>query len=133
MKSLLEGWGFKAIVAGSCDEMLPLLANLPDRPALIICDYRLRAHEDGIRVIERLALPNTTTTSIPGMLDHRRHGAGPARGKRRRAGCYCCTSRCRTAGCAPRLRIVVALQRRIRRIVQKPCCLASGVDYVRVS
>lgn len=67
MKSLLEGWGFKAIVAGSCDEMLPLLAHCPDRPGLIICDYRLRAHEDGIRVIERLR-SEYNDEEIPGML-----------------------------------------------------------------
>jgi signal transduction histidine kinase/CheY-like chemotaxis protein len=67
MKSLLEGWGFKAIVAGSCDEILPLLANCPDRPGLIICDYRLRAHEDGIRVIERLR-SEYNDDEIPGML-----------------------------------------------------------------
>jgi len=67
MKSLLEGWGFKAIVAGSCDEMLPLLAACPDRPALMICDYRLRAHEDGIRVIERLRA-EYNDDDIPGML-----------------------------------------------------------------
>jgi signal transduction histidine kinase/CheY-like chemotaxis protein len=67
MKSLLEGWGFNAIVAGSCDEILPLLANCPDRPRLIICDYRLRAHEDGIRVIERLR-SEYNDDEIPGML-----------------------------------------------------------------
>ena len=67
MKSLLEGWGFRAIVAGSCDELLPLLANCPDRPALLICDYRLRAHEDGIRVIERLRA-EYNDDDIPGML-----------------------------------------------------------------
>jgi len=67
MKSLLEGWGFKAIVAGSFDELLPQLANCPDRPALMICDYRLRAHEDGIRVIERLRA-EYNDDEIPGML-----------------------------------------------------------------
>ena len=67
MKSLLEGWGFQAIVAGSFDEILPLLANCPDRPALMICDYRLRAHEDGIRVIERLRA-EYNDDEIPGML-----------------------------------------------------------------
>jgi signal transduction histidine kinase/ActR/RegA family two-component response regulator len=67
MKSLLEGWGFKAIVAGSCDEMLEQLAHCPDRPALMICDYRLRAHEDGINVIERLRA-EYNDDDIPGML-----------------------------------------------------------------
>jgi two-component system, sensor histidine kinase len=67
MKSLLEGWGFRAIVAGSCEEILPLLVDCPDRPALIVCDYRLRAHEDGIRVIERLRA-EYNDDEIPGML-----------------------------------------------------------------
>jgi CheY-like chemotaxis protein len=67
MKSLLEGWGYRAIVAGSCDEMLPLLAECPDRPSLMICDYRLRAHENGIRVIERLR-SEYNDDDIPGML-----------------------------------------------------------------
>ena len=67
MKSLLEGWGFKTIVAGSCEEMLGRLATCPDRPALIICDYRLRAHEDGIGAIERLRA-EYNDDEIPGML-----------------------------------------------------------------
>jgi two-component system, sensor histidine kinase len=67
MKDLLEGWGFKTMVAGSCDEMLEALANCPDRPGLIICDYRLRAHENGIHVIERLR-SEYNDDEIPGML-----------------------------------------------------------------
>ena len=67
MKDMLEGWGFKAIIAGSCDELLARLADCPDRPALIICDYRLRAHENGIRVIDRLRA-EYNDDDIPGML-----------------------------------------------------------------
>lgn len=67
MKSLLEGWGFRVIAAGSFDELLALLAECPDRPALIICDYRLRAHENGIRVIEKLR-SEYNDDDIPGML-----------------------------------------------------------------
>jgi two-component system, sensor histidine kinase len=67
MKDLLEGWGFKAIIAGSCDELLARLADCPDRPGLIICDYRLRAHENGIHVIERLR-SEYNDDDIPGML-----------------------------------------------------------------
>jgi CheY-like chemotaxis protein len=47
--------------------MLAQLANCPDRPALMICDYRLRAHEDGINVIERLRA-EYNDDDIPGML-----------------------------------------------------------------
>jgi CheY-like chemotaxis protein len=67
MKDLLEGWGFKAIIAGSCDELLGKLAHCPDRPGLIICDYRLREHENGIHVIERLRA-EYNDDDIPGML-----------------------------------------------------------------
>ncbi len=67
MKDLLEGWGFRTMVAGSCDELLDALANCPDRPGLIICDYRLRAHENGIHVIERLR-SEYNDDEIPGML-----------------------------------------------------------------
>ena len=67
MKSLLESWGYDAIVAGSCDELLDKVASCPDRPVLIICDYRLREHEDGIRVIERVR-NEYNDDEIPGML-----------------------------------------------------------------
>jgi signal transduction histidine kinase/ActR/RegA family two-component response regulator len=67
MKNLLEGWGYRTVIAGSCDELLEKLANCPDRPDLIVCDYRLRAHENGIRVIERLR-SEYNDDEIPGML-----------------------------------------------------------------
>jgi signal transduction histidine kinase/CheY-like chemotaxis protein len=67
MKDLLEGWGFKTIVAGSCEELLARLADCPEQPALVICDYRLREHENGIHVIERLRA-EYNDDDIPGML-----------------------------------------------------------------
>lgn len=54
MRSLLSSWGHEVIVAGSGAEMLALTATCPNRPDLIICDYRLRAAETGIEVIRRL-------------------------------------------------------------------------------
>ena len=56
MRDLLNRWGYQVIVAGSGSEMLPLIADpaYHNRPALIICDYRLRAGEDGIAVIQSL-------------------------------------------------------------------------------
>lgn len=54
MRSLLSGWGHEVILAGSGPEMLEQLADCPKRPDLIICDYRLRAGENGIDVIRRL-------------------------------------------------------------------------------
>ena len=54
MRSLLSGWGHEVILAGSGPEMLEQLAHCPRRPDLIICDYRLRAGENGIDVIRGL-------------------------------------------------------------------------------
>jgi signal transduction histidine kinase/CheY-like chemotaxis protein len=54
MSSLLASWGYAVIAASSCDEMLERISICPDRPLLIISDYRLRAEENGIAVIERL-------------------------------------------------------------------------------
>jgi signal transduction histidine kinase/CheY-like chemotaxis protein len=56
IRNLLNRWGYQVIVAGSGSEMLPLIADLAyhNRPVLIICDYRLRAGEDGIAVIQSL-------------------------------------------------------------------------------
>jgi len=54
MRSLLTGWGHDVILAGSCEEMLTQLEDCPVLPDLIICDYRLRAGENGIEVIRRL-------------------------------------------------------------------------------
>jgi two-component system, sensor histidine kinase len=67
MKDLLEGWGYKTVIAGTCDELLQKLADCPDRPGLVICDYRLRAHENGIHVIERLR-SEYNDDDMPGML-----------------------------------------------------------------
>ncbi|WP_158817797.1 ATP-binding protein [Methylocapsa sp. S129] len=66
MASLLTSWGYGVVTAGSGDEMLAELAQCPDRPALIICDYRLRASENGIEVIERLR--SEYNEAIPAML-----------------------------------------------------------------
>ncbi len=54
MLSLLTSWGHEAIATGSGDEMVARLETCTERPALIICDYRLRGGENGIAVIERL-------------------------------------------------------------------------------
>lgn len=66
MKSLLDGWGYDAVVAASCNEMLERLATRSDVPRLIVCDYRLREHENGIDVIERLRCEYND--DIPAML-----------------------------------------------------------------
>jgi signal transduction histidine kinase/CheY-like chemotaxis protein len=66
MQSLLESWGYSVVTAGSYEETLRKLANCPDRPGLIVCDYRLRENETGSAIIERLR--NEYNESIPGML-----------------------------------------------------------------
>jgi anti-sigma regulatory factor (Ser/Thr protein kinase) len=52
--SLLAGWGFEVVAAGSCDEAIERLSASPSRPNLIISDYRLRGDENGLGAIERL-------------------------------------------------------------------------------
>ena len=54
MRALLTGWGYDVLAAGSCAEMLQLLAFCPTQPGLLICDYRLRDGENGIATVERL-------------------------------------------------------------------------------
>jgi CheY-like chemotaxis protein len=66
MRSLLASWGFAVITAGSFSEMLGRIATCPNRPALIICDYRLRGQENGIDVIQRLQAEYNE--DIPAML-----------------------------------------------------------------
>ncbi len=54
MRTLLGSWGYDVMAAGSEAEMRSTLAECRQRPALLICDYRLRGGEDGIAVIRRL-------------------------------------------------------------------------------
>jgi signal transduction histidine kinase/CheY-like chemotaxis protein len=66
MSALLAGWGHETIVVGSGDEAVRKLSSCEQRPDLIICDYRLRDGENGIRVIERLR--SEYNEAIPAML-----------------------------------------------------------------
>jgi signal transduction histidine kinase/CheY-like chemotaxis protein len=66
MSALLTGWGYETIVVGSGDEAIRQLSNCEQWPDLIICDYRLRDGENGIRVIERLR--SEYNEAIPAML-----------------------------------------------------------------
>lgn len=66
MRELLASWGYSVIAAGSYDEMLAQVAERPEHPSLIICDYRLRENETGSAVIEKLR--NEYNDAIPGML-----------------------------------------------------------------
>ena len=54
MAALLTGWGYEVVAAGSGLEIMDALAAHASAPDLVICDYRLRDEETGIRVIETL-------------------------------------------------------------------------------
>lgn len=66
MKTLLEGWGYRVLAAGSGDEMLDAIATAAEAPRLIICDYRLRDNETGTTVVDRLR--SEFNDDIPAML-----------------------------------------------------------------
>jgi CheY-like chemotaxis protein/nitrogen-specific signal transduction histidine kinase len=66
MRSLLTCWGHEVIVAGSGAEMQARIASCLAVPVLIICDYRLRAGENGIDVIQQLQAE--FNADIPAML-----------------------------------------------------------------
>lgn len=66
MHSLLTGWGYQVITAGSGREMLTNLAQCRLRPDVIICDHRLRDGENGIDVIG--LLQSECKEVIPAML-----------------------------------------------------------------
>ncbi|WP_153100021.1 ATP-binding response regulator [Paraburkholderia hayleyella] len=54
LRLLFETWGFRALAADGIDEMLELTRSCTAKPDLVVSDYRLRRHDTGIDVIERL-------------------------------------------------------------------------------
>jgi len=54
MRTLLAGWGARVLTAVSGDELLARITSEGVRPEIALCDYRLRAGEDGIEVLDRL-------------------------------------------------------------------------------
>jgi signal transduction histidine kinase/CheY-like chemotaxis protein len=66
MGALLTGWGYEVATAGSGPEILAQMVEGAKRPDLIISDYRLRAGETGIEVID--ALRSEYNAAIPAML-----------------------------------------------------------------
>lgn len=54
LRLLLETWGYRVMVGSNGDEILLATASFAEKPALILCDFRLREHETGIEVIDRL-------------------------------------------------------------------------------
>lgn len=54
MATLLTGWGYRVITATSGAEALAEMSRRPERPHVIVCDYRLRGDENGIEAIRLL-------------------------------------------------------------------------------
>ncbi|MGQ7932645.1 ATP-binding response regulator [Paraburkholderia sp. D1E] len=54
LRLLLETWGYRVMVGSSGDDILQATVDAAEKPALILCDFRLRDHETGIEVIDRL-------------------------------------------------------------------------------
>lgn len=54
MRVLLEQWGCTVLIAASGNEALEKLASCAQLPDILVCDYRLRGHENGLDVIKVL-------------------------------------------------------------------------------
>ncbi|THD64113.1 hybrid sensor histidine kinase/response regulator [Phenylobacterium sp.] len=65
MAELLRSWGHEVIVAAGGEEALAALAGRA-APDLILCDYRLRGGESGVKVIRRLQ--RALGTQVPAIL-----------------------------------------------------------------
>jgi two-component system, sensor histidine kinase len=66
MVSLLKNWGHRVVAGSSGEAVVGVLADCPDRPDLIISDYRLSHQETGIEAIRRLRAEYNE--DIPAML-----------------------------------------------------------------
>ncbi len=65
-QTLLTGWGYDVVAVGGGDEAILSLSACPEKPVLILCDYRLRDGESGLVVIERIRAEYNET--IPAIL-----------------------------------------------------------------
>jgi signal transduction histidine kinase len=66
MRMLLEGWGCTVITASSGAQALERVVDLSRAPDVLVCDYRLPDHVDGISLIESLRAE--FNEDIPAML-----------------------------------------------------------------
>ncbi|WP_175185977.1 ATP-binding response regulator [Achromobacter animicus] len=84
LSMLFESWGCRVIAATSGNALLERVLPLAESPALIISDYRLRDHETGIHVIERLREeyndPDLPALMVSGDTDPARLSEAAARG-----------------------------------------------------
>ncbi|WP_448205544.1 hybrid sensor histidine kinase/response regulator [Azospirillum sp. sgz302134] len=51
MRAMLEEWGYQVVAAMSAEEAVETLANLDQRPSVIVADYRLREGRTGLQAI----------------------------------------------------------------------------------
>ena len=54
MQALCHRWGAHVLAAASADECLTLLEEHLRNPDLILCDYRLRGHQNGLDAVRLL-------------------------------------------------------------------------------
>jgi PAS domain S-box-containing protein len=54
LKVVLEGWGYRVLIAAGEDEAMERLADLEQGPDIIIADYRLRAGRTGLQAIRHI-------------------------------------------------------------------------------
>lgn len=84
LSMLFESWGCRVIAATSGKALFERVLPLAERPALIVSDYRLRDHETGIHVIERLREeyndPDLPALLVSGDTDPARLAEAAARG-----------------------------------------------------
>jgi signal transduction histidine kinase/CheY-like chemotaxis protein len=66
MSKLLGSWGCQVIATGSVNEAIRVLSTCMQRPALLICDFRLSGGESGVDAINRLRVEYNYT--IPAIL-----------------------------------------------------------------
>ncbi|MFD4840411.1 hybrid sensor histidine kinase/response regulator [Achromobacter sp. NPDC058515] len=84
LSMLFESWGCRVIAATSGNALFERVLPLAERPSLIVSDYRLREHETGIHVIERLREeyndPDLPALLVSGDTDPARLAEAAARG-----------------------------------------------------
>ena len=84
LSMLFESWGCRVIAATSGNALFERVLPLAEPPSLMVSDYRLRDHETGIHVIERLREeyndPDLPALLISGDTDPARLAEAAARG-----------------------------------------------------
>ncbi|WP_448189442.1 PAS domain S-box protein [Azospirillum sp. sgz301742] len=66
LRTVLEGWGYEVLIAGSGDEAMERLRESGRTPDVVIADYRLRDDEVGPEVVRRVRA--FVGSQVPGIL-----------------------------------------------------------------